>query len=98
VLILARRVGESIVIDGAVEVTVLEVGRNGQVRLGVEAPRTHQVYRKELFLEIEAENRVAAHADDRAACALDLLGALGTGGLAGSGKTQHTPCDQPQGG
>lgn len=96
-LILARRPGESIVIDGAVEVTVLEVGRNGQVRLGIQAPRSHQVYRKELFLEIEAENRVAAHADQRAARALGILDGLGLGGLAGPGKADHTPGDQ-QGG
>jgi carbon storage regulator len=94
VLILARRTGESIVIDGVVEVTVLEVGRNGQVRLGIQAPRSHQVYRKELFLEIEAENRVAAHADARAARALGFFDGMGAGGLAAGGNADHTPPDQ----
>lgn len=55
-LVLTRRVNESIVIDGDIVVTVLEVGRNGQVRIGIEAPRHHQVYRRELWLEIQREN------------------------------------------
>lgn len=87
-LVLARRAGESIVIDGVIEVTVLEVGRNGQVRLGVQAPRHHQVYRKELFLEIQAENRGAAAVESRAAKALDLLGLAG---LAAGAEAGHTP-------
>ena len=51
-LVLTRRINESIVINGDIVVTVLEVGRNGQVRLGIEAPRHYQIYRKELWLEI----------------------------------------------
>jgi len=54
-LVLTRRINESIVINGDIVVTVLEVGRNGQVRLGIEAPRHYQIYRKELWLEIEQE-------------------------------------------
>lgn len=58
-LVLTRRLNESIVINGDIVVTVLEVGRNGQVRLGIEAPRNYQIYRRELWLEIEQENRKA---------------------------------------
>jgi carbon storage regulator len=58
-LVLTRRINESIVINGDIVVTVLEVGRNGQVRLGIEAPRHYQVYRRELWQEIERENREA---------------------------------------
>jgi carbon storage regulator len=58
-LVLTRRVNESIVINGDILVTVLEVGRNGQVRLGIDAPRHYQVYRRELWLEIEEENKLA---------------------------------------
>lgn len=58
-LVLTRRINESIVINGDIVVTVLEVGRNGQVRLGIEAPRHYQIYRRELWLEIEQENRNA---------------------------------------
>ena len=58
-LVLTRRINESIVINGDIVVTVLEVGRNGQVRLGIDAPRHYQIYRRELWLEIEQENRRA---------------------------------------
>jgi carbon storage regulator len=58
-LVLTRRLNESIVINGDIVVTVLEVGRNGQVRLGIDAPRHYQIYRRELWLEIEQENRSA---------------------------------------
>jgi carbon storage regulator len=58
-LVLTRRINESIVINGDIVVTVLEVGRNGQVRLGIEAPRHYQIYRRELWEEIERENREA---------------------------------------
>ncbi len=58
-LVLTRRINESIVINGDIVVTVLEVGRNGQVRLGIDAPRHYQIYRRELWLEIEQENRSA---------------------------------------
>ena len=61
-LILTRKLNESIVIDGSITVTVLEVARNGTVRLGITAARHHQVYRQELFLQIQAENRTAAGA------------------------------------
>ena len=59
VLVLTRRIDESIVINGEIVVTILEVGRNGQVRLGIEAPRHYQIYRHELLLEIQRENREA---------------------------------------
>ncbi len=66
-LVLTRRLNESIVINGDIVVTVLEVGHNGQVRLGIEAPRNYQIYRRELWLEIEQENRNALAAADPAA-------------------------------
>lgn len=58
-LVLTRRIDESIVINGEIVVTVLDVGRNGQVRLGIEAPRHYQIYRHEFLLEIQRENRDA---------------------------------------
>ena len=66
-LVLGRKVGESIVIDGVITVTVLGMAKNGTVRLGIEAPKQHQVYRQELFLEIQAENRTAAAGPEAAA-------------------------------
>lgn len=63
-LVLSRRVGESIVIGNDVVVTVLEA-RGDQVRIGVDAPRSVQVHREEVFREIEAENTSAAGAAAR---------------------------------
>jgi carbon storage regulator len=47
-LILRRRIGERIVIDGRIEVTVLHI-RGGKVRLGFNAPRTVRVLREEVL-------------------------------------------------
>ena len=58
-LVLTRKVGESIVIGEDIEVTVLEV-RGEQVKLGIRAPRSVAVHRKEVYLAIQAENREAA--------------------------------------
>jgi carbon storage regulator len=49
-LVLTRKTGQSIVIDGGIEITVLEV-RGEQVRLGIAAPREIKVNRKELLLK-----------------------------------------------
>jgi carbon storage regulator len=46
-LILRRRIGESIVIDGRIEVSVLHV-RGGKVRLGFSAPREVRILRQEM--------------------------------------------------
>ena len=58
-LILARKVGQSIMIGEDVEITVIEV-RGEQVRLGINAPKNVSVYRKELLDQIAAENLRAA--------------------------------------
>ena len=53
-LILTRRVGESVIIGDNVTVTVLGVKGN-QVRLGVDAPRDVAVHRQEIFERIQSE-------------------------------------------
>jgi carbon storage regulator len=59
VLVLTRRPNQSIVIGGDVVVTVLEV-RGDQVRLGIKAPRSVDVHRDEVWLELQQANRAAA--------------------------------------
>jgi carbon storage regulator len=60
-LILTRRAGERVVIGDDVLVTVMEV--SGQtVRLGITAPEHLPIYREEIWLAVQAENRAAAEA------------------------------------
>ena len=58
-LVLSRRVGESITIGDDVVVTVLEV-RGDVVRVGIEAPRSVPVHRTELLVELQESNQQAA--------------------------------------
>jgi carbon storage regulator len=60
-LILTRRVGESVVIGEDVTVTVLGVKGN-QVRIGINAPKTVAVHREEIFERIK-NGRTAGDAD-----------------------------------
>jgi carbon storage regulator len=63
VLVLTRRAGESIVIGDDVRVVVLDV-RGDTVRLGIDAPRSVQVHRAEVYLEVQAANASAATTTD----------------------------------
>jgi carbon storage regulator len=58
VLVLTRRAGESIVIGDDVRVVVLDV-RGDTVRLGIDAPRSVQVHRAEVYAEVQAANAAA---------------------------------------
>jgi carbon storage regulator len=57
-LILSRKVNESIVIDGRIIVKVVRV-EGEQVKLGIEAPNTVPVHRQEVYDEIQRNNREA---------------------------------------
>jgi len=55
-LILTRRVGETVVVDDDITVTVLGV-KGQQVRLGINAPKDVAVHREEIFERIAAESK-----------------------------------------
>lgn len=57
-LILSRRVGETLMIGDEITVTVLSVKGN-QVRIGVNAPKETPVHREEIYNKIEMEARYA---------------------------------------
>ncbi len=57
-LLLSRKIGEKIIIGGNIELTIIDV-RDGQVRLGIQAPRDISVFRKELYSEVQNENKEA---------------------------------------
>lgn len=58
-LVLSRRVGESVVLGSDIVVTVLDV-RGDLVRVGIKAPRSVEVHRAELLEELEETNKQAA--------------------------------------
>ncbi len=58
-LILARKVGEAIIIADDIKIRVLE-SKGGLVKLGVEAPDDIAVHREEIYLRILEENKKAA--------------------------------------
>ena len=60
-LILSRRKDESVIIDGRIEVAIVDI-KGDQVKLGIKAPRDVKVFRNEVFQAIQAENKAAASA------------------------------------
>lgn len=71
-LVLTRRPGESIMIGDDVVVTVLDV-RGDVVRVGIKAPRSVQVHREEVYLELQKANLEAASPSESAVEALSEM-------------------------
>lgn len=57
-LALSRKNNESIMIGNDIEVTILDI-RNDQVKIGIRAPKDVGIYRKEIYLQIQEENKQA---------------------------------------
>lgn len=62
-LILTRRIGETLIIGDDVNVTVLGVKGN-QVRLGINAPKDVSVHREEIYLRIQQEKQLSGQAEE----------------------------------
>ena len=61
-LALTRKIGEALVINNNIEITVLEI-RGDQIKIGISAPKDVPIYRKEVYLQIQQENEAAISAD-----------------------------------
>lgn len=79
-LVLTRRVGESVMIGHDVVVTVLEV-RGDVIRVGIKAPRDVDVHREEVYLDLQRANVAAASPEP---AVVDTLAARLRAGAAGS--------------
>lgn len=55
-LALSRKQDESIMIGSDIEITVLEV-KGDQIKIGVKAPKSVPIYRKEIYTQIQEANR-----------------------------------------
>ena len=58
-LALSRKVNESIMIGNDIEITILEI-KGDQIKIGINAPKSVPIYRKELYLQILESNKEAA--------------------------------------
>jgi carbon storage regulator len=77
-LVLTRALNESIMIGDQIEITIVDV-KGDKVRLGIKAPASVAVHRKEVFLAIQQANVEAAKAAPQSLDALEkMLGKPGT--------------------
>lgn len=91
-LVLTRKPNQAVRIGADVEVRVLEIS-DGQVRLGITAPRWVPVHREEVYQEIQEANRqAAATAPGDVAAACRVLSRNGTGRVL-----EEDPDHKPQG-
>lgn len=72
-LVLTRRIGESVLIGDEIEVTLLDV-KGDSVRIGINAPRTTRIQRSEIVEAVVTENTAAVETGaDATAAILDAL-------------------------
>lgn len=61
-LALTRKTNESIMIGNDVEITILEI-KGEQVKIGISAPKSIPIYRKEIYIQIQEANKEAAESE-----------------------------------
>lgn len=68
-LVLTRRIGETVLIGDDIEVTILDI-KGDSIRIGIQAPRSTRIQRAEIVDAVRTENAQAAHAGTDAEQAL----------------------------
>ncbi|MCB0413986.1 MAG: carbon storage regulator CsrA [Bdellovibrionales bacterium] len=63
-LVLTRKLGESIAIDDHIKIRVVQI-KGKQVRLGIEAPSDTKIHREEVYLAIQNQNTESSQADTK---------------------------------
>ena len=63
-LALSRKKDEAIIINDNIEVKILEI-KGDQIKIGVSAPKSVPIYRKEVFTQIQEANKEASESVDR---------------------------------
>jgi carbon storage regulator len=58
-LVLTRKLGESIAIDDHIKIVVVQI-KGKQVRLGIQAPKETKIHREEVYAAIQEQNKEAA--------------------------------------
>ncbi len=71
-LVLSRRIDERIMIGDQIEISIVDI-KGDQVKVGIQAPGTVKIYRKEVYEAIQKENIEAARAKPAALPDLDRL-------------------------
>ncbi|KYH30074.1 carbon storage regulator CsrA [Clostridium colicanis] len=61
-LVVKRKQGESLLIGEDIEINIVSI-ENGSVKIGINAPKNVAILRKELYKEIEEENKNAVNMD-----------------------------------
>ena len=61
-LALARKTNQSIMIGNDIEITLLEI-KGDQVKIGINAPKSVPIYRKEIYVQIQDENKKASEGE-----------------------------------
>lgn len=75
-LVLARRVDESIMIGDDIEIIIIDI-KGDQVKLGIKAPKRITVHRKEVYDDIQGENIAAMNPEFKPEMLKELSDYLG---------------------
>lgn len=61
-LVITRKQGESLLIGDNIEISIVDI-KEGSVKISINAPRDISILRKELYVEVEKENKKAINVD-----------------------------------